>query len=69
MSVAAGHAQALIADERDPERLAELVERRLRPKIPELTEALTGRFREDLRGVYVIELDAAMCEAAATIQE
>jgi len=35
---------ALIAGQRDPTELAELAKRRLRSKIPELTEALTGRF-------------------------
>ena len=35
---------ALIAGDRDPARMAELAKRRLRSKIPELTEALTGRF-------------------------
>ena len=35
---------ALISGERDPARLADLAKRRLRSKIPELTEALTGRF-------------------------
>ncbi|GGN81170.1 IS110 family transposase [Streptomyces albiflavescens] len=38
--------EALINGERDPQVLAELAKRRLRNKIPELTEALTGRFRE-----------------------
>ncbi|MBY8883191.1 IS110 family transposase, partial [Actinacidiphila acidipaludis] len=37
--------EALIAGERDPHILAELAKRKLRNKIPELTEALTGRFR------------------------
>lgn len=36
--------EALIAGERDPQVLAELAKRRLRPKIPALVEALTGRF-------------------------
>ena len=38
--------EALIAGERDPAVLADLAQRRLRSKIPELTEALTGRFGE-----------------------
>ena len=38
--------QALIDGERDPGRLADLAKRRLRSKIPELTEALNGRFGE-----------------------
>ncbi len=37
--------EALIRGERDPQALAEMAKRRLRNKIPELTEALTGRFR------------------------
>ena len=38
--------QALIDGQRDPAALADLAKRRLRVKIPELTEALTGRFSE-----------------------
>ncbi|GAA3380776.1 IS110 family transposase [Streptomyces sannanensis] len=38
--------EALIDGERDPQVLAEMAKRRLRNRIPELTEALTGRFRE-----------------------
>ena len=38
--------EALIAGQRDPGELAELAKRRLRCKIPELIEALTGRFVE-----------------------
>ena len=37
---------ALVAGERDPGVLADLAKRRLRSKIPELTEALTGRFND-----------------------
>jgi transposase len=37
---------ALIEGQRDPAVLADLARRRLRAKIPELTEALTGRFSE-----------------------
>jgi hypothetical protein len=36
--------EALIAGNHDPVVLADLAKRRLRSKIPELTEALTGRF-------------------------
>jgi transposase len=36
--------EALIAGDRDPARMAHLARRRLRSKIPELTEALAGRF-------------------------
>lgn len=38
--------EALIAGQRDPATLADLARRRLRSKIPALTEALTGRFSE-----------------------
>ncbi|WP_411285912.1 IS110 family transposase [Lapillicoccus sp.] len=38
--------EALISGQRDPVVLAELAKRRLRSKIPALTEALTGRFGE-----------------------
>jgi transposase len=38
--------EALIAGQRDPAALADLAKRRLRSKIPQLTEALTGRFNE-----------------------
>ena len=37
---------ALVAGERDPSVLADMAKRRLRSKIPELTEALTGRFND-----------------------
>jgi len=37
---------ALVAGERDPAVLADMALRRLRNKIPELTEALTGRFND-----------------------
>jgi len=38
--------QALIDGEREPAALADLAKQRLRKRIPELTEALTGRFSE-----------------------
>ena len=38
--------EALISGQRDPAALADLAKRRLRSKIPQLTEALTGRFNE-----------------------
>lgn len=38
--------KALVAGERDPEVLAELAKGRLRKKIPDLREALHGRFRD-----------------------
>lgn len=36
--------EALISGDRDPARMADLARRRMRSKIPELTEALAGRF-------------------------
>ena len=51
---------ALIAGQRDPVELAELAKRRLRSKIPELTEALTGRFGDHhafLAGVHLDLID------------
>ena len=38
--------EALVAGERAPDVLADMAKRRMRSKIPELTEALTGRFSE-----------------------
>jgi transposase len=52
--------QALIDGHRDPAALADLAKRRLRAKIPELTEALTGRFTEHhafLAGMYLAAID------------
>ena len=52
--------QALINGEHDPATLADLAKRRLRAKIPELTEALTGRFSNHhafLAGMYLDAID------------
>jgi len=52
--------QALIDGHRDPGALADLAKRRLRTKIPELTEALTGRFTEHhafLAGIFLETID------------
>ncbi len=49
--------EALIAGQRDPAELAELAKRRLRRKIPELTEALTGRFGEHHAFLARLHLD------------
>ncbi len=48
---------ALIAGQRDPAELAELAKRRLRSKIPALTEALTGRFTEHHAFLARVHLD------------
>jgi len=49
--------EALIAGQRDPGVLADLAKRRLRSKIPELTEALTGRFGEHHAFLARLHLD------------
>jgi transposase len=48
---------ALIAGERDPKVLAELAKGRLRKKIPELRQALRGRFREHHAALIGLCLD------------
>ena len=49
--------EALIDGQRDPAALADLARRRLRSKIPALTEALTGRFSEHHAFLTRIHLD------------
>ena len=49
--------EALIAGDRDAAGLAELAKRRLRSKIPELTEALNGRFSEHHAFLARVHLD------------
>jgi transposase len=49
--------RALVAGERDPERLAELSKGVLRKKLPQLREALRGRFREHHATMLRITLD------------
>ncbi len=49
--------EALIAGQRDPAALADLAKRRLRSKIPALTEALTGRFGEHHAFLARLHLD------------
>lgn len=49
--------EALIAGDRDPAALADLAKRRLRLKIPALTEALTGRFTEHHAFLARVHLD------------
>jgi len=51
--------RALIAGERDPEVLAELSQKRLRNKIPQLREALRGRFRDHHGLLIGMSLDHA----------
>ena len=49
--------EAMIAGQRDPKVLADLAKRRLRSKIPALTEALTGRFSEHHAFLAQVHLD------------
>ena len=49
--------EALIAGDRDPAALADLAKRRLRSKIPQLTEALQGRFSEHHAFLARVHLD------------
>jgi len=49
--------ERLIAGDRDPADLADLAKRRLRSKIPELTEALVGRFNEHHAFLARVHLD------------
>ena len=49
--------EALIAGEQDPAVMADLAKRRLRSKIPDLTEALTGRFTEHHAFLARVHLD------------
>ncbi|MFD8652499.1 IS110 family RNA-guided transposase [Streptomyces mirabilis] len=49
--------EALVSGEREPQTLAELARRKLRNKIPELTEALTGRFRDHHAFLVRLHLD------------
>ncbi len=50
--------EAMIAGQRDPEQLAQLAQRRLRSKIPQLTEALTGHFSEHHAFLSQLQLDS-----------
>lgn len=67
--------EALIAGERDPAALADLAKRRMRSKIPALTEALTGRFGEHHAFLARLHLDLvdqhsrAIDELTARIEE
>jgi len=64
---------ALVAGERDPEVLADLAKRRLRSKIPELRQALRGRFGDHhallvrLSLTHIEQLEAAIAELDARV--
>lgn len=60
--------EALIAGDRDPATLAELAKRRLRAKIPQLTEALHGRFTEHHAFLARVHLDLIDRHTAAIEQ-
>jgi transposase len=73
--------EALIAGQRDPAVLADLAQRRMRSKIPALTEALHGRFnthhvfmvrllldRVDAQSADIARLDARITEAMEPFQ-
>jgi len=49
--------EALIGGQRDPRALADLARRRMRSKIPELSEALTGRFTQHHAFLARVHLD------------
>jgi len=67
--------EALIAGNRDPAALADLAKRRLRSKIPALTEALSGRFTAHHAFLARVHLDlldqhtAAIEQISARIEE
>jgi transposase len=66
--------EALIAGERDPEVLADLARARLRLKIPQLREALVGRFTDHharlarIHLTLIDSLDAGIAELTAQIE-
>ncbi len=60
--------EALIAGDRDPAALADLAKRRLRSKIPALTEALRGRFTEHHAFLARVHLDLIDRHTAAIDQ-
>ena len=67
--------EALIAGDRDPARMADLARRRMRSKIPALTEALAGRFTSHHAFLARVHLDlidqhtAAISQVTARIEE
>jgi transposase len=67
--------EAMVEGERDPAALADLAQRRLRLKIPELTEAMQGRFNEHHAFLVRLHLDlidhhtTAIDELSARIEE
>lgn len=60
--------EAMVAGQRDPAVLADLAQKRLRAKIPALTEALTGRFSEHHAFLTRVHLDLIDRHTAAMDQ-
>ncbi len=60
--------EALLSGVSDPEQLAELAKSRMRPKIPQLREALASRFEIEHHGVMVAQLLAHIDTLDAAIQ-
>jgi len=60
--------EALVAGQRDPQVLANLALRRLRSKIPALTEAMTGRFTEHHGFLTIDRHTQAIDELTARIE-
>jgi transposase len=60
--------EALLSGVTDPEQLAELAKSRMRPKIPQLREALASRFEIEHHGVLVAQLLAHIDTLDAAIQ-
>jgi transposase len=60
--------EALLSGVTDPEQLAELAKSRMRPKIPQLREALASRFEIEHHGVMVAQLLAHIDTLDAAIQ-
>lgn len=58
--------EALVAGERSPEVLADLAQRRMRSKIPELIQALNGRFSDHHRFMVRLFLDRIDAHSADT---
>ena len=59
--------EALIGGQRDPAVLADLAKRRMRPKIPQLSEALRGRFNDHhafMTRLYLDRIDAHNADIA-----
>jgi transposase len=64
--------EALLSGVTEPDRLAELAKGRLRAKIPQLREALQGRFRLEHHGIVVAQLIAhidTLDQAISTLDE